>query len=511
MRYSVETDYKLLIRNIVQHKWMMTLLFSLIALSLTAVGYFEPKMYTSTSTLIMGGETVLEPILEGAAVSTGNKTDWTQVAKEILYSRTTVAKLMRQLGYLEGDIESLDDEILLKEMKSSIEVELVGSDKYLKIGYTNESAEEAKRVATELTKIFINDIHSYHTSESEEAFQFIDGQVKSYHKKLLVAEDKLKIFKTSRLETGAGSEEAISKRLDRLQEVLDQSQLDLREAMIKKNSLERELSGEVQATVSIARQSQYLKRLQSLQDRLSELRLSYHEEYPDIQSVKYQIEDVRRQIKLEKSDPSNSIAGVEDGFKANQVYQDIKLQLSQAKTKIATLNTRISVTRDNIVGERKKGNIVHTSDAGLAELNRDYDVNKKLYEDLLTRREAARVSKEIDEQQKGLNLKIYEPAFLPRLPSGLQFYHFVLAGLIFGILLPVALMYFRQLVDSTVRAPEAIMSKLKVPVLGMVPEFVSDKQLRDFKSGDRMRQFVILLTFAGIALISVLKMLQETS
>lgn len=510
MRYSVETDYKLLLRNLVQHKWGMTLLFSLIALTLTTMGYFVPKTYTSTSTLIMGGETVLEPILAGAAVSAGNKTDWTQVAKEILYSRTTVAKLMNQLGYLESDIKTLEDEILLKEMKSSIEVELVGGDKYLKIGYTDENPKKAQRVATKLTEIFINDIHSYHTSESEEAFQFIDGQVKSYHKKLLVAEEKLKIFKTSRLETGAGSEEAISKRLARLQEVLDQSQLDLREAMIKKNSLERQLTGEVQATISIARQSQYVNRLQGLRDRLSELRLSYHEEYPDIQSVKYQIEDVKRQIQLEKTDPSNSLAGVDDGFKANQVYQDMKLQLSQAQTKIATLNTRISATRGNIVEERKKGNVVHSSDAQLAELNRDYDVNQKLYEDLLTRREAARVSKEIDEQQKGLNLKIYEPAFLPRLPSGLQFYHFILAGLFFGALVPVVLMYFKQLVDSSVKAPEAIMSKMKVPVLGMVPNVASTTEAAAFNTKDRMRHVLIVLTFVGIALISVMKMLQQT-
>ncbi len=509
MRYSVESDYKLLLRNLAQYRWFATILFSVIALSLTGIGYFMPKTYTSSTTLIMGGETVLEPILRGTTISTGDKADWSQVAKEILYSRKTIAALMKNLGYVKGSIATQEDEIRLKKIKSNIDVELVGNDKYLRISYTDENPATAKKVATELTKIFIDGIQGYHTVESEEAFEFIDSQVKAYHEKLKASEQRLKEFKISKLKTGASSEEAVTRRLDRLQEVLDRAKLDLREAMIKKASLERQLSGEVKATISLTRQSQYMKRLQELRDKLSELRLVYHEEYPDIQNIKYQIEDLKRQINAEQSDQSSSsIAGVQDGFKANPVYQDLKLKLSQVETRIATLNTRIKETEANIEDERKKGGVVHTSDAQLAELTRDYDVNKKLYEELLKRRESARLSKEIDEQQKGLNVKIYEPAFLPRIPTGMQFIHYVLAGLLLGFLLPVALIYFYQLLDSTIKAPEAIQARLGVPALGMVPDILNHEEKASRVSKERARRMLIHVTLAGIVLIGLLKLLQ---
>ena len=508
MRYSVETDYKLFQRNLVQYKWFLAMMFAVIAISITVAGYFVPKQYTSYSTLILGGETVIAPLMDGAAVSTGETQDWSKVAREILFSRTTMTHLMQNLGYLKGGIATQDDEVIFKRFKANTDVSLVGENQYLKISFTDKDPEFAKEVAANLTQIFIDGIHSYHIEESEDAFGFIDSQVKTYHEKLRAAEERLKNFKIQSLETGASSEAAVSKRLDRLQELLDQSKLDLREALIQKNSIEQQLSGEVKSIVSLGRQSQYIKRLTGLQDELSKLRLTYHESYPDIVNLKYQIEDVKRQIGKEKQNQSMDLAGVEDGIKTNKVYQDLKLQLSDVETKVVTMQTRIAETQANILEERHKGEVVHTSEAEFAELSRDYEVNKKLYEDLLKRREAARVSKEIDEQHKGLNIKVYESAFVPLSPSGLRFYHFILLGLLFGLIIPASLIYMYQLMDSKIKSPELISSKLKLPVLGSVPDIVNQHDAGVLVAKDRRVLGMVWLTLIVIAVIAVLKLMQ---
>lgn len=508
MRYSVETDYKLFQRNLMQYKWFLTTMFAAIAISIVVVGYLAPKQYTSYSTLILGGETVIAPLMDGAAVSTGDTQDWSKVAREILFSRTTITQLMQNLGFLEGSIETQEDEVLFNQFKANIEVSLVGENRYLKISFSDEDPQYAKEVATNLTNIFIDGIHNYHVEESEDAFEFIDSQVKTYHEKLRVAEERLKDFKIQSLETGASSETAVSKRLDRLQELLDQSKLDLREALIQKNSIDRQLSGEVKSIVSLGRQSQYIKRLTGLQDELSKLRLTYHENYPDIVNLKYQVEDVKRQIVLEKQNQSMDMAGVEDGIKTNKVYQDLKLQLSDVETKVVTMQTRIAETKSNILEERHKGEVVHTSEADFAELSRDYEVNKQLYEDLLKRREAARVSKEIDEQRKGLNVKVYESAFVPLSPSGLRFYHFLVLGLLAGLVLPASLIYMYQLMDSKIKAPELVSSKLKLPVLGSVPDIVNRNDVGSLIAGDRRVSGMVWLTLIVIAAIAALKLMQ---
>ena len=57
-------------------------------------------------------------------------------------------------------------------------------------------------------------------------------------------------------------------------------------------------------------------------------------------------------------------------------------------------------------------------EAELARLNRDYDVNKKQYDELLLRREQALMSQEAEQSQEDVKVKIIDPPRLPLLPVG---------------------------------------------------------------------------------------------
>ncbi len=498
MRYAVETDYKLLLRNFVQYKTFMVLLFSLIAIAASVLGYLTPKKYTSYATILLDGKTIIAPLMKGAAVS-ADTNDWSKVAEEIVSSRKSMTRLMRELGYIEDSISSQKDEIMLDKFRENTKVSLTGNDNYLQIGFEHTDPYFAKEVATHLTDIFIDATHGSRAGESQEAFEFIDIQVSTYHEKLLIAEEQLKEFKNKRLSEGTGSEAGVAERLQRMQKIVDESSLDLKEARMTRDSLNNQLKSEVQTTISLGRQSQLFQRLKGLQDKVASLRLQYRDTHPDIVNIQYQIDDLKRRIDEEKDNKSTEYSGLGDGIKSNKVYQDIRLQLSVVNTRIATLETRIAETKKNIAKERQKGAGVHTSDAELAELTRNYNVNKKLYEDLLKRREAARVSKEIDEQHKGLSIKIYEPAYLPLTPSGLRFIHYILLGVLFGGLIPAVLLYMYQLVDNSIKSVELLKVKEDVPVIGSVPSILNSKDMRSYslKSGAMLGFLTLVFLLIG--------------
>lgn len=507
MRYAKETDYKLLIRNFFEYRWFVAAMACMTALAFTAAGFYAPKKYESYSTLLIDGQTVIAPLLKGAAVTTGTA-DWGTVAEEIVFSRRTMGKLMGEMGLIEGGITTKDDETLFERLKKGTRVTL-SNDKYLQIAYSDADPYFAKDVATKLTSLFIAETHGYRSEESEEAFDFIDSQVSEYHEKLLEAEQRLKEFQIQKLETGASTEEAITTRLTRLQNTLDAAELELKEALIQEASLQRQMSGEVQETVSRSRQSQYITRLQDLEDQLGTLRLTYHETYPDIVNIKGQIADLRRIIRREQNNQPTGDSIMDQSYKTDKVYQGLKIQLGEVQTKIATLTARVEDTELSIAEERKKGQMVHSSEAVFAELSRDYKVNKELYEDLLKRREAARVSKEIDESQQGLNIKVYEPAFLPLKPAGFRFVHFVGAGILLGLLLPLGLLYAYQLVDGRSKSPESLQDRLgDVPVLGLVPTVYNRSDLAAAKGRVLSVRMLYLLTFAAIGAVGYLKMMQ---
>ncbi len=509
MRYAVETDYKLLVRNYFQHRWAMAILGSLVAVALAVAGYFAPKKYESYATLLIEGQTIIAPLMKGAAVSNSTN-DWGKIAEEIVYSRKTMTRLMRAMGLVEGDITTKEDDALLDRLRKNTKVSL-SNDQYLRIQFRDTDPYFAKDVATQLTALFIDETHGYRVEESQEAFEFIDEQVKEYEKKLLAAEERLAKFKIQEQEKGVSSEDAVTNRLVQLQNILDSAQLELSEALIKQSSLEAQLTGEVKETVSLARQSQYIERLQALEDKLASLRLTYHESYPDIVSVKGQIEDLRRSIRRERNNQSSGDAIIDQSYKSNKVYQGLKIELSAVKTQVASLTARIEHAQKAMEAERKKGEKVHSSEATLAELTRDYKVNKELYEDLLKRREAARVSKEIDESQKGLNIKIYEPAFLPLKPAGFRFIHFVLAGLVLGLIVPIGLIYAYQLVDRSAKSPERLQSRMDgVHILDLAPVIQNKDDVVSANRSARAVNMIYLVAAAMIGVVGYLKFIQES-
>src|SRR3546814_17963166 len=64
---------------------------------------------------------------------------------------------------------------------------------------------------------------------------------------------------------------------------------------------------------------------------------------------------------------------------------------------------------------------IAASEGALAELNRDYDGNREIYQDMLRRREHARVPMGLDQETRGLTLRVHAPPTIPLRPPGLHF------------------------------------------------------------------------------------------
>src|SRR6185369_1361528 len=149
------------------------------------------------------------------------------------------------------------------------------------------------------------------------------------------------------LDATPGSDADISSRLNALNTRIEQAMQDLKETEIKKQSLEKQLSGEVESTAAVTRESQYRARLAELQGQLETLRMNYHDTYPDVVRVRHQISDLNDAIVIEQQRrdavrASGRVAVIDDSVINNPVYQQLKRDLSQTQITIDTLRARIA-------------------------------------------------------------------------------------------------------------------------------------------------------------------------
>ena len=131
--------------------------------------------------------------------------------------------------------------------------------------------------------------------------------------------------------------------------------------------------------------------------------------------------------------PDSSDEESKQSSSRNQVAQTLRQDLYTTTTEIATLRARLADTRNLLSESEDRARQIPEVEAQLNELTREADVNRTLYNDLVRRREMARVTMNADQEQQGLSLRIHQPAYYPYQTTGLRLIHFVMLGCIIGL------------------------------------------------------------------------------
>lgn len=499
MNNAVEGLVRFIIHETIRHR--VFVVFGFLALTLTAlyVGSGWPNVYSSSTTIYVEEQNILGPLMEGAAVQTG-VADRSGIAREIIYGRKILLKVLQELGRDETAAGPAELERMMEDIKGRTSVS--GRLNLITIEYKDSDPKVAYAVTKSLADFFIAESLADKARESEGAFEFIEQQAKLYKDKLVHSEEELKRFRSENIEARPEIVGDIGRRNSELSARLEQISQDLREARIRRDSLARQVTGEALASSSFSRTQQHKARIAELQSQLDTLLLSYHETYPDVIHLRAQIQELRDAVAQDDSRTANGRTGsVDERVLANPIYQELQRSLYEANILIDTLAARYEQTQAALNEQIEVGKRVQDFQARLAELTRDYEVNQEIYADLTRRRESARVSMNLDREQKGLTMRIDEPAYLPHKPSGLQFLHFAIAGPLLGLMLPIGIVVVFRKLDPRIRSEDRIANELGLPVLGTVPHLYVPQEARREALGTIALSLILV---GGIALMATM-------
>jgi len=454
----------LLMQELFQRKFFVAVVFAVISISIVLVGTKWPKQFASSTTIFVEEENILGPLMQGAAVQT-DVIDRASIAREIIFGHNIMYKLLEEEGLKEKYPDPVKQERLMESIKSRLNIANVRNN-LIKIEYHDGDPESAFRITDQIAKLFIEESLADKSRQSIDAFEFIDKQVQEYKKKLQKAEEELEKFRSENVDAQPGIAGSIGRHSAELRTRKEQITQELKEAKIRKTSLKLQLSGEAQASSVFSRSEQYKTRIAELQGQLDTLRLSYHESYPDIAQLKAQIQDLRNAVVIADQESStNQVTTIDERILSNPVYQQLQRNLYDTNTNIQMLNARLLHTDDAIQKNLERARSVEKFGARLTELTRDYDVNSESYSDLISRREQARVSMNLDKDRKGLSLRIDEQAYLPHSPSGVRFLHFLLIGPVLGLVIPMGIIFLIIQFSPAIRSESSISEHLGIPVL----------------------------------------------
>jgi polysaccharide chain length determinant protein (PEP-CTERM system associated) len=481
-----------------RHRVALGVIFAVIALAALVMGVLWPKKYEASTTILAQESSIITPLMEGAAATTGNK-NRAGIARDVIFSSKIMNEVMKTGGWLAAKPSPVEQDRIAEGIKARTKVQF-SQDNLITISYYDSDPKRAYEVTREFGKLFISESLASKQRESRDAFMFINSQVEAYRLKLTSAENKLKDYREANVDARPGSEDATNGRISQLRMQVENSRMDLMEKRSQEASLNAQLSGESEITAVQTTQGVYQAQLADLQTQLDKLLLTYTPEYPDVVRTRHQIQDIQQQLAQENVRKQNAKkAGVSTALDSsaqfNPLYQQLKSQLSAMRSDIAASTARMGASQSMLQSEIERSNRIAGSENATAELTRDYDVNRNVYQDLLKRREIARVSMEMDAEHQGLTFLVQNPPVMPLTPVGLRFLHFGIAGIFLALAIPVGLLFGLVRYDPRVRSTEQLERLTGVTVLAMVPFYPTPMDRRR----ERVRNIALVLVIAGVA------------
>jgi len=230
-----------------------------------------------------------------------------------------------------------------------------------------------------------------------------------------------------------------------------------------------------------ARSGQLRSRLADLMAERDTLRGQYTDRHPDVVRVQNQISSLQAQLR--SPDRSSSLPALSAA--ADPRYSEVRSRLTEASSRSSASASRVRMGNTLMQQELARLNRVAATTSEMGNLTRDFELNRNLYQDLLERRENARLSMNLDAQRGGLNFRVQEPAALPLQANGMGARQFAMGGLLLAVIAPfVALLAWLRF-DPRVRSASQVEQMAGLPVLGSIPAGRSTRR-RGRASGYRL-------------------------
>lgn len=489
-----------------RYQLVLASIFAGIALVALLVGLFLlPRKYTASTSVLAQESDIIQPLLENRAHAT-RAIDRAGLARTVVFGRKVMSQVLVAGGWMDDKPSATMQDRLIEQIRDRTQI-TNARENLVQITYHDNQPERAFKVAEAMAALLIEESLASKERESREAYEFIDKQVRDYHRKLTEAEANLQAYRSANTDAQPGSSTDSTARIGTLRTQVEQTRMSLMELRSREQALVSQLSGESAVTAVQTRETLYRTQLLELQNQLDGLLLNYTEKHPDVVRVRHQMADIQTAMREEEQRRNRPGAATADSaeVRTNPMYQELRSQLAQTRREIAAIQSRMSASEGLLDNEFGRSRRIAASESELAELTRDYEVNRDIYQDLLRRRENARVSMELDRERRGLTMRIQDPAQMPLRPSGLRFMHFALGGLAAAMALPLALLFLLVRFDPRVRSPRQLETRGTYALLSVVPAYRTPRDRRREMGRMVLSSSIVGAVFLAYALVYVFK------
>ena len=346
--------------------------------------------------------------------------------------------------------EPTDEEIrrrIASGIQGSLSVKGGKQSQIISISYESADPKLAADVTNAIADAYVEFGLNSRLTGAKKTSSWLSEQLNNLRDKLQQSETALQSYQKQKGMVDTKQQQQIaSTQLSSLNSKLIQAQTDRSEAEIRykqaqnlkegnesdHKSLESVLS-RPSARAIVQEESRLSRYVQELSDR-------YGEKHPKLIAARTDLKEIKRNLRQELS----------------KVVGTIQREYEAATAQERKISTLIKDQKYQI-GSLKGANFE------LANLEREVENNRRIYESFLGRFQEADISEEYD----ATNIRIIDTANVPSTPYKPNKPRVIMISVVIGLFLGILLAFLRESLDNTFKTPGTIEEKLAIPALGL--------------------------------------------
>jgi len=460
-----------------------------------------PNQFQAVAMIYVDTDTMMAPLLKGLTVSTDPEQQ-VSVMLNTLLARPNLEQVVHLTNPRAASLSSAELARQVQSLQENISIKPLSTKNLFQLSYTDRDPDRGLNVSQTLLSIFVDSNIGSKRHDLEGAQSFLDTKVNEYETLVRQAEQRRTTFRQANIEVLSTTVTP-----DQARQQVEVARQAVAGAQARLSSLRAQLAS-IPKIIYIdgpgplvlssgngptsGRGGSLFQQLAEAKQNLLDLRTKYTDDHPDVIAVKRQVAQLTAEL---AATPPVGSQGSGNQSIPNPVYVQTQSKLSDAETEVALQYSKLRDAQATQANAMKTGSKAIEITAQFQNLDRDYDLVHKTYQDLLARRESAKLSQAVNDEQSSINVRIVEPpkkAPFPVAPNRPMLNSVVMIiGLLAGLATCVAL----SINAGRFFAKEQLAAEFDYPIIGVVGRLA-----RADDSLDARRAYTALAACTGLLL-----------
>jgi polysaccharide chain length determinant protein (PEP-CTERM system associated) len=481
-----------------RRKWYIIIPFTLSVIISFGVYKYLPKVYRSTTVIIVQAQRVSESYVRPTLTESVNERLNT-ISQEIL-SRTGLERVIKEFNLYSDMLNKLHMEEIVDMMKTKIEVKVPRPNAF-SISFEGTEPGTVMQVTNKLASMFIEENLKSRESRVGGTAEFMSKELQTTESNLKKREDMVRRFKEKNMGQLPGQLEANLRILERLQQQFTTTSDNLRAVedriVLLQNQIEQLMDRQPERGSSSRRsltqgenihlergpEESLVAQLNALKRDLANAESKYTGSHPDVVDLRRKIGALEPRVKKQEEERERRLRELrkrqeeESNLKASsplldsateRLFTQYKAQFKETQLEAKRLKEEMGNLKEQIALYQRRIEETPKREQEMVQINRDYDILRIYYQSLVDKKYQSQMAENLERKQQGEQFKILDPARLPEKPFKPDRNNVLVMGAMFGLAIGLGLAWFRESMDRSFYEVSDLETYLELPVLATI-------------------------------------------